>query len=164
VNKPSAAKATVHPDQSQESEASSFEPPPPRGAVKTSGASNSAKKISDWDDAQPNAIAKPVERGSETTSNHEGVVHEVLPDVPVKARNTIQGKVRVKVKVAVDRSGNVTAAEFVSPGPSKYFSRLAMGAARDWKFAPALIENRAWNLQFDFRRGGTTATPTAISR
>jgi TonB family protein len=166
ANKPSAARAQDQSDErpqaEEKSEVAKVEPPAPV-TVKPAATSTVGKKISDWDE-QPKAVAQPVEQQAETGGNHEGVVHQVLPDVPAKARNTIQGKVRVKVKVSVNPAGNVTAAEFVSPGPSKYFSRLAIEAARDWKFIPAQSASRAWNLQFEFRRAGTTAAPTAISR
>jgi TonB family protein len=98
------------------------------------------------------------------SSKQDSVVHQVLPDVPRKAMNTIDGKVHVRVKVQVDREGNVVNSEFVSPGPSKYFANLAMQAARKWKFSPSDSEARAWNLQFEFRRSGTTITPTQVSR
>lgn len=89
------------------------------------------------------------------TSTADGVVHQVMPTVIPQARNSIQGKVRVRVKVDVDHAGNVVDSSFVSAGPSKYFSRAAMDAARQWKFAPASSDSRSWNLDFEFRRGGT---------
>jgi TonB family protein len=167
ANKPSAARAQDQSDEQQQaeekSEVAKTEPPAPM-TVKPAATSTVSKKISDWDE-RPKAVAQPVERQAESAVNNEGVVQQVVPDVPAKARNTIQGKVRVKVKVSVDSAGNVTAAEFVSPGPSKYFSKLAIEAARDWKFIPAqAASSRAWALQFEFRRAGTTAAPAAISR
>jgi TonB family protein len=70
------------------------------------------------------------------------VVHQVLPDVPRKARDTIRGKVRVGVRVRVDPSGNVVGAKLDSPGPSRYFAQLALRAARRWKFRPAKVDDR----------------------
>jgi TonB family protein len=90
------------------------------------------------------------------------VVHQVMPDVPQKAQDTIRGTVRVSVRVAVDGSGNVTEARLESPGPSRYFANLAMTAARDWKFAPASLKRPApaseWILRFEFERNGTRAS------
>jgi TonB family protein len=87
------------------------------------------------------------------------VVHQVLPNVAQSARDTIQGTVRVRVKVEVDPSGNVTDAGFDLAGPSKYFARLAMQAARDWKFRPAQVDGQdvasQWILRFGFGRSGT---------
>ena len=73
----------------------------------------------------------------------------VMPQVSPSARRTIQGKIKVRVKVEVDAAGNVTEAQFESAGPSKYFSRRALEAARDWKFAPAQAGEsgtREWKL------------------
>jgi len=64
----------------------------------------------------------------------------------------------VRVQVTVDRAGNVSNARFLSAGPSKYFSRLAMDAARQWKFTPANSQSPSeWNLLFEFTRGGVQA-------
>jgi TonB family protein len=85
-----------------------------------------------------------------------------VPDVPQKARDTIQGTVRVRVGVAVDSSGRVTQAELVSPGPSKYFAKLALQAARQWQFSPPSVDGRnvqsEWVLHFEFTRAGTTVS------
>ena len=90
-----------------------------------------------------------------------GVVHQVLPDVPRKARDTIRGKVRVGVRVRVDPSGSVVGAKLDSPGPSRYFAQLALKAARRWKFRPAEVDGRnvptEWILRFQFEKTGTTA-------
>jgi TonB family protein len=90
------------------------------------------------------------------------IVQQVLPDVPRSAANTIQGRVRVRVKVTVDSSGSVSQASFASPGPSRYFANLAIQAARKWKFATGQVDGRnvpsEWILQFEFRRSGTKAS------
>jgi TonB family protein len=92
------------------------------------------------------------------------VAHQVIPEVLASARNSIQGKVKVSVKVNVDRSGNVEDAELESPGPSKYFARAAIGAAQDWKFKPPMVGGQGvlstWILRFQFRRDETTVVPT----
>ena len=91
------------------------------------------------------------------------VFHQVLPEVPSKARKTIQGKVKVSVRVHIDPSGSVTLAELDSAGPSKYFAQLALEAARRWKFAPAKATDREvadeWILRFEFFRTDTKAVP-----
>jgi TonB family protein len=95
------------------------------------------------------------------------VVHQVLPNVPRSARATIQGKVKVGVKVHVDPSGNVASANLVSPGPSKYFAGLALQAARRWKFEPPKVDDRnvssEWILRFQFGKAGTTVLPVRSS-
>jgi TonB family protein len=97
----------------------------------------------------------PTVSGSGTASS--GVIHQVLPDVPRKARDTIRGTVRVGIKVSVDSSGNVTDATVDSPGPSKYFANLALRAAPQWKFAPARDGSSEWSLRFEFSAEGTKA-------
>ena len=85
------------------------------------------------------------------------VLHEVIPDVPRRTRDTIHGRIKVAVRVTVDSSGNVVDGTLENPGPSKYFARLASEAARKWKFAPADNQaSRKWLLRFEFTRGGTT--------
>ncbi|MGA2095639.1 MAG: TonB family protein [Candidatus Acidiferrum sp.] len=92
------------------------------------------------------------------------VLDQVLPDISQKARNTIQGKVRVSVKVHVDPSGAVSDAALDSPGPSKFFADLALQAARKWVFSPPELNGRSvaseWRLQFDFRQKQTTVATT----
>jgi TonB family protein len=90
-----------------------------------------------------------------------GVVHRVLPDVPVKASRTIHGTVKVGVRVEVGESGSVAGAEIVSAGPSQYFAQLALEAVRRWKFEPTA---GAWIVNFEFKNTGVTATPVRAAR
>jgi TonB family protein len=111
------------------------------------------------------APSAPVAKASAGTASYGDAVHEVVPDVPQKALDTITGTVRVNVHVHVDRAGNVKAAEFDSTGPSKYFARLAMQAAQHWKFTPAQAQDaaREWILRFEFQRSGTRVRPVQVS-
>jgi len=85
-------------------------------------------------------------------------IHEEIPNVPRRAREAIRGRIKVRVRVTVDRSGNVVAETVDVPGSSKYFARLAAEAAVKWKFAPADSPVlRKWLLHFEFSRGGITA-------
>ena len=102
------------------------------------------------------------DRGKEASANAEtggDVVRRVIPQVSPGARNTITGMIRVLVKVDVDATGNVTQARLQSPGPSKYFARIALEAARDWKFKPAQANGQAvpseWVIRFGFSRRAT---------
>ena len=101
----------------------------------------------------------------ESSSSTQGVVKQVLPQVPFSARQTIHGKVRVKVQVAVDPSGNVSSANLVSPGPSRYFARLALQSSQEWKFQPAGVNGQPapsrWLLEYRFGRTSTEVTPVA---
>jgi TonB family protein len=95
------------------------------------------------------------------------VLQQVLPEVSQRARSTIAGHVRVSVKVAVDASGNVISAALDSPGPSKYFARQALQAARGWKFTPAQMNGQQvpseWILKFAFSSAGTDVRPTEVT-
>jgi TonB family protein len=100
----------------------------------------------------------PVTRIDHPTPGGE-VVREVLPDVPQTARDTIQGTIRVEIKVLVDPSGNVVGAELDSPGPSRYFARLATQAAQEWRFSPSnQLASREYIVTFDFRNTETRAS------
>ena len=107
-------------------------------------------------DAQPPA---PKAKTSSPDFVPGEVFHQVLPEIPSKARQTIQGKVKVGVRVRIDRSGSVTLAELDSAGPSKYFAQLALEAARRWKFTPVKATDREvadeWILRFEFFRTDT---------
>jgi TonB family protein len=96
------------------------------------------------------------------------VIERVLPEVPARARDTIQGTVKVAVRVDVDPSGAVKNAELEGAGSSKYFSRLALQAAQRWKFAPSNTvgqnASNTWTLRFQFARSGVTATPEQAHR
>jgi TonB family protein len=95
------------------------------------------------------------------------VVEQILPTVPPQINNTIQGRVRVSVRVRVDPAGSVTDATLDSRGPSKYFADLALQAARRWKFTPAKIGARAvaseWVLRFEFLRTGPRVTAVPVT-
>jgi len=114
---------------------------------------------------QPNTQPEPQPDTKATSGGipKAAVVNQVVPDVPKQARDTIQGTVKVTVRVAVDSSGNVTATKLESPGPSKYFADRALQAARGWTFTPAEIDGRKvpseWMLRFQFARSGSRVLP-----
>jgi TonB family protein len=114
--------------------------------------------------AVPQHAAEPSEqrRQQQQPANPpSAVIHEEIPRVPQSARETIHGRVKVAVRVTVDRSGNVVRDTFENAGPSKYFNRLASEAARKWKFASADNEgSREWLLRFEFGREGATVHAT----
>jgi TonB family protein len=90
-----------------------------------------------------------------------GVAEQPVPIVPKSARNTIHGKILVRLKVGVDSAGDVTTAKFDFHGPSRYFARLALEAAEQWKFTPPQIGGHLtaseWLVSFEFTRSGTAA-------
>ena len=126
---------------------------------------NSATSPSTTPEQQPVAStkAKPEEKLSKTTSSSGAVVRQVIPEVPKSARNTIQGRIIVKVRVTVDSSGKVKSAKLVSPGPSQYFAGLALKAAQQWEFTPSQVNDqktsRTWILRFQFARASTQVFP-----
>jgi TonB family protein len=116
--------------------------------------------------AKPNPI--PPNNIPTRTSSKGEVVHQVLPAVPQSARNTIHGKIRVGVRVQVDPSGKVTSTTLASPGPSKYFAKLALKAAQQWRFASPQQDGQpvatTWLLRFQFGRTGTQVFPALERR
>jgi TonB family protein len=101
----------------------------------------------------------PASRGSA----HGSVLQQVMPDVSRGAQNTIEGRLKVSVRVSVDASGNVSQASFVTHGPSEYFANRSLAAARRWKFSPPQVNGRAvpseWLLRFQFRRTAVDVFP-----
>jgi len=91
------------------------------------------------------------------------VLDEVLPQVSEKSLSTIQGIVRVAVKVQVDPAGRVSEATLDTPGPSKYFADLALRAARQWTFSSPESAGRSvpseWLIRFEYAQSGVHAYP-----
>jgi len=103
---------------------------------------------------------KALKREAASAPSADGVVHRYIPLVPQKSLDTIRGTVRVGVKVAVDSSGDVSAATVESPGPSSYFAKLAQQAAQQWRFASGAGPSSNWILQFEFSPTGVKVLPS----
>ena len=88
--------------------------------------------------------------------------HEGIPNVPRHALQTIHGHVRVSVRIIVDKQGNVFAALLDKPGSSKYFDRVAIDAAKTWKFPPDAADQRLKVVRFEFTREGATAHAASL--
>ena len=118
--------------------------------------------------ASTSSPGTPVDtKTSAANADETGVARRVMPQVSPSARRTIQGTIKVRVRVDVDDAGSVTKAKLESAGPSKYFSRVAMEAAREWKFAPARAGEsgvRQWRLQFAFSRAKTGVSAVRPAR
>lgn len=99
-------------------------------------------------------------KGRAEAAPDNDVVQQVMPEVIPSARRTIQGRIRVRVNVNVGPDGGVKNATLEAAGPSKYFARVALEAARRWKFVSTenKSEERKWTLQFSFTRERTSAT------
>jgi len=105
--------------------------------------------------AEKKAVTDSVVSGSAVGPVAPGkVIHRVLPDVSNNALRTIQGTIKVKVRVQVDAGGNVENARLESSGPSRYFANKAVEAAKQWKFEPLLPNGKnvpgQWDLEFRF--------------
>ncbi len=91
------------------------------------------------------------------------VAEQVLPDVLPSARQSISGRVKVKIRVTVDAGGHVSNATLDSPGSSKYFAKVALQAAQQWRFRPAQVDGQSvtsmWILQFEFTQAATKINP-----
>jgi TonB family protein len=91
----------------------------------------------------------------------------VLPDVSEKARATIQGRVRLDVRLQVNPTGTVDSAELERPASSKYFSEQAIKAAKRWQFSAPEVNGHSvpsqWLLHFEFSPSTTTVRPTQVS-
>lgn len=108
--------------------------------------------------------AKNATAGNSSSGRAQGAVaQQVSPDVSRSALRTVHGKLKVRVKVTVDSSGNVTVAKFDSRGPSRYFAERALRAAQRWTFKPPQIDGKTvpseWLLKFEFERSGTNVHP-----
>jgi len=115
--------------------------------------------------AQPAVSAPPA---SAKVNTPGAVLHQVVPDPPKNAQNTITGTIKVVVHVQVDSSGKVTAAKFKSSGSSRYFANQAMKAAERWEFTPPQVDGQPtasnWLLQFRFKRTSIQASSQRVSR
>jgi TonB family protein len=127
-----------------------------RAAPPTAASQNPETPLSAPPEVSP--VSRPPDRPAQPLVNSSpAVLHEVIPDVPRRARDTIHGHITVAVRVTVDSAGNVVDERLENQGPSKYFARLATDAAKKWKFAPADgTVSRKWLLRFEFTRGGAS--------
>lgn len=95
------------------------------------------------------------------------VTKQVAPQVTSKARESLQGTVKVLVRVQVNSKGAVASAKLESHHVSRYFERAALQAARRWRFTPPKADGRpvssSWLLEFDFAQSGTEMHAHATS-
>ncbi|HEY2418314.1 MAG TPA: protein kinase [Steroidobacteraceae bacterium] len=111
--------------------------------------------------AEPVSTALPPKPASEAAPS--SALHEVIPEVSESARRTIIGHIKVWVRVIVAQDGSVLAATADRGGPSKYFQRLAIEAARKWKFPPVDTHSqRVMQIHFDFSRDATTGQAATV--
>ncbi len=142
-------------------------PAPSKSPKTTDSAAKAASTRSTTSIPNREATTKSEARAPGNGATPGAVADKVLPSVSQRSRNTITGKVRVGVRVAVDPTGRVTNATLSSPGPSQYFANVALQSARKWRFAPPRVGEQAvpsqWLLKFAFARGGVEAQPQQLS-
>jgi TonB family protein len=134
-------------------------------ALRNRGSKPPAAQEAPTTTTQPATANTPAAPASQPTGNSPGsVAHQELPAISPSARHTIQGTIRIRARVGVDPSGDVTNVKLESAGPSQYFARLTSEAARNWKFVPAKVNGQnvasEWLLQFELRRSETRVAPT----
>jgi TonB family protein len=117
--------------------------------------------------ATPAAVAKTPSKPSRDSATKGEVLDQVLPDVSEKARATIQGRVRLDVRLQVNATGTVDSAELNGPASSKYFSEQAIQAAKRWQFSAPEVDGRSvasqWLIHFEFTPTVTNVRPTQVS-
>ncbi|HEY6348698.1 MAG TPA: protein kinase [Candidatus Angelobacter sp.] len=122
------------------------------GGPAESGSRSKPSPVTNRPDVRSAATPRPPAQVDE-------VVHRTLPDVPQAARDSIQGTIRVGVKVQVDGAGGVVGSALEFAGPSQYFARLALQAAQGWKFAQSSQDaGRTFILRFQFTNHDTKAS------
>lgn len=105
----------------------------------------------------------PASPGNSGASASVSRAHEAIPAVPRSARETIQGHVQVWVRVSVDKEGRVVTVHADRPGPSRYFERLAIDAAKRWTFPPVETpSSRLMQVRFEFSRSGTSGRAVTL--
>jgi hypothetical protein len=144
---------------------------PPAGAKHPAAAAKQPVGVAT---KQPAAVAKqaaaPTPRQSRNLRTirsasavpDSSATHEGIPNVPRHALQTIHGHVRVSVRIIVDKQGNVFATLLDKPGSSKYFDRVALDAAKTWKFPQDAADQRLKLLRFEFTREGVTAHAASL--
>ena len=135
-------------------------PPAPEGSLsQTPGAAAPVAA----DVREPVSTVLPPKPSRSDLATSPSALHEVIPEVPESARRTISGHIKVWVQVIVDQDGSVFAATADRIGPSWYFQRLAIEAAKKWTFPPIDTQSRRlMQIRFDFSRDGTTGRAVAL--
>jgi serine/threonine protein kinase len=133
-------------------------PAPAASAPRTPAARVAMAKSGESTSGVSSAASRQLDqRSSPPAATSPSVLHQVSPDIPPAIRAKIRGHIKVTVRVLVGPSGDVVGEFLESPGPSRYFARLAGDAAGEWKFTPADTQGaRVWLLRFEFDRSGVT--------
>jgi TonB family protein len=124
-----------------------------------------ASKPSAATPSSPSSLSR-AKRSAGGTAQGE-ILNQVLPDVPSSAVRTISGHFRVTVRVTADATGKVTDATLETAGPSQYFARKCVEAARSWTFTPPHVRDQTaaseWRIHFAFSHSGIEPSATQIA-
>ncbi|MFP5229095.1 MAG: serine/threonine-protein kinase [Acidobacteriota bacterium] len=147
---PAPAEKTAPPPQVSQRPA----PAPSSAAAQPTAPAAPAPTVKSSAAANP-AVNGPVAKGA--------VAAQTAPDIPQHIRDTIEGHVRVRIRVKVAADGHVTDAAIDDAGPSHYFATQALDAARKFTFTPAQAGGQpvasTWMLHFSFGRTETNVIP-----
>ena len=111
----------------------------------------------------PVSAVSATKPGQSDVTTSRLALQELIPDVARSARRTIRGHIKVWVRVIVDQDGSVYAAVADRTGPSRYFQRLAIEAAKKWTFSPVdTPSRRLMQVRFDFSRDGATGRAVTL--
>lgn len=91
------------------------------------------------------------------------IMVQVMPKVTQHSLDAIHGRFAVVIRAQVDGQGNVTAAEFETRGPSRFFAEKSAAAARQWHFKPS-EGAQEWLLRFDYSKGMVEVAPTRSAK
>jgi TonB family protein len=134
-------------------------PAPESSLLQTPGAASPVTA----DVREPASAALPPKPSRSDLATSPSALHKVIPEVSPSARRTISGHINVWVRVIVDQDGSVFAATVDRIGPSRYFQRLAIEAAKQWTFPPIDTQSRRlMQIRFDFSRDGTTGRAVTL--
>ena len=108
----------------------------------------------------PAAVPPPVATATvpPPPASRDAPVDEVMPKVSQSSLDTIRGTIRVSVRVTVGADGRVASTIVDDAGPSRYFERRSLDAAKQWTFAPSTENERSMQVRFAFTRSGVTAS------
>jgi TonB family protein len=137
--------------------------PPAEGRAESGSETSGAGSPAAAEMPPPASAASNKKPGQNELPTSPLAIHEVIPEVPRGARQSIRGHIKVWVRVVVDQDGSVLAAVADRTGSSGYFQRLAIEAAQKWTFAPAdTPSRRVVQIRFDFSRDGTTGRAVPV--
>ena len=158
-HKPQASPNAQQSASDESAPAAPVKPPAGIAVPKKSGSPHTASSSAPPPETPPPgspAMSRPPVKGQ--------VAQRAMPNVLPAASHSIHGTVRVQIRLNVGSAGNVSSASFDSAGPSRYFSRIAMQAAQQWKFTPAQMNGQpapsVWVLKFRFTRDGVDVSPS----